>query len=168
VLLVLGGARSGKSRYAISRALALSGDAVTFIATGRRGDPDFDARIARHRAERPAAWTTIESTELVSAVGAAAPDTVVLVDCLTLWVAAALEEKVSLEGVWPDVESSLRRRLHSVILVSNEVGLGVHPESSIGLRFRDDLGWINQKAATAADEVVFLVAGLPIHLKSAP
>jgi adenosylcobinamide kinase/adenosylcobinamide-phosphate guanylyltransferase len=166
ILLVLGGARAGKSRFALRRAQTLGGDAVTFIATARRGDPDFDDRIARHRADRPAPWTTIESTDLAAAVAAAAPDTVVLVDCLTLWVAAALEDQVPLEQLWPEVESALRRRVRPVILVSNEVGTGVHPEQPVGLRFRDGLGWVNQQAAAAADEVAFMVAGLPIRLKS--
>jgi adenosylcobinamide kinase/adenosylcobinamide-phosphate guanylyltransferase len=165
-LLILGGARSGKTHVALQAATELGGDAVTFIATAGRGDPDFNARIARHVAQRPAAWRTVEATtDLAAAVSTAPPETVVVVDCLTLWLARALDDELALEAAWADVERALTERRRPVVLVSNEVGMGVHPSYPSGLRFRDELGWVNQRAAAFADRVVLVIAGLSLALK---
>jgi adenosyl cobinamide kinase/adenosyl cobinamide phosphate guanylyltransferase len=168
-LLIVGGARSGKSRFAVER---LSPDArIVFVATAEPRDEDMAERIARHRAERPPGWSTVEEpVDLVSRLRSleGACDGI-LVDCLTLWVSnlllrgdrddAILEEADALAGL-------IGRRRSSVILVSNEVGEGVHPETTTGLRFRDLLGSVNQRAAAACDTVVLMVAGVPLTVKA--
>ena len=170
-LLILGGARSGKSRFAVER---LSPDArVVFVATAEARDEDMVKRIARHRAERPSRWSTIEEPfDLVSQLrdldGACDG---ILVDCLTLWVSnlllrgdrddAILEQAEALAGL-------IGRRRSSVTVVSNEVGEGVHPETATGLRFRDLLGGVNQRVAAACDTVVLMVAGIPLTVKAPP
>ena len=166
--LVLGGVRSGKSRFAIAQLAPRS--RVTFVATAEPGDADMAQRIRRHREERPAHWTTVEEPyDLVRALehldGRA---NAVLVDCLTLWVANRL-----LRGDPDDVilrESDalaalVARGRSEVVLVSNEVGEGVHPETADGLRFRDLLGLVNQRQAAACDCVTLMVAGLPLTIK---
>jgi|SRR5215510_12677870 len=171
--LVLGGARSGKSRYA----QALIGDrAAIYVATARRTrDRDMAGRIDRHRADRPAAWTTIEEPELVPhVVRTAAPvEAPVLVECLTLWLSNLLEreshtparrQQETLMAAVRDLANACR--LREVIVVSNEVGGGVVPATRAGRRFRDLQGWANQIIATEAQSVVLVVAGLPLMLKT--
>ena len=171
-LLILGGARSGKSRYAVARAGAHPGR-VAVVATAEALDPDMAARIASHRRERPASWLTVEEpVELVPALRrlSGRADTV-LVDCLTLWVANQLQRGVADEAILAGGEALakfLAERACSLILVSNEVGQGVHPETASGLRFRDLLGTVNQTVAQAADRVVLMVAGLPLTVKEQP
>jgi adenosylcobinamide kinase / adenosylcobinamide-phosphate guanylyltransferase len=170
-LFILGGARSGKSRFALA-GLPPRGR-VTFVATAEPGDADMAARIARHQAERPPAWTTVVAPldltpRLSDALRAA--DTVV-VDCLTLWVsnlmlrgddeATILKEADALAALVADPAVELR-------LVSNEVGFGVHPATAEGLRFRDVLGLVNQRVAAASSRVVLMVAGLPHLIKDTP
>jgi len=170
-LFILGGARSGKSRFAVAGLPARG--RVTFVATAEPGDADMAARIARHQAERPRAWATVEAPrDLVPCVtdALAAADTVV-VDCLTLWVsnlllggeddAAILKQADALAALVAAPAADLR-------VVSNEVGLGVHPATADGLRFRDTLGLVNQRVAAAAHRVVLMVAGLPHLLKDTP
>ena len=170
-LFIVGGARSGKSRFAISGLPARG--RVTFLATAEAGDADMAARIARHRAERSRHWTTVEAPrDLVARLAEAltTSDTVV-VDCLTLWVANRLLAGGSEASILEEAEAlatlvgSPRAELR---LVSNEVGLGVHPPTAEGLRFRDALGLVNQRVATAAHRVVLMVAGLPHLIKNAP
>jgi adenosylcobinamide kinase/adenosylcobinamide-phosphate guanylyltransferase len=170
-LLVLGGARSGKSRFALARPRA--GGRVTFVATAEAGDADMAARIARHRAERPAHWTTLEAPRaLVPALERATREAeAVVVDCLTLWVANLLlggeDDATVLEHADALAALAAAGRC-DLTLVSNEVGAGVHPETADGLRFRDLLGLVNQRAAAACDRVVLMVAGLPLALKDGP
>jgi adenosylcobinamide kinase/adenosylcobinamide-phosphate guanylyltransferase len=164
IALVLGGTRSGKSRYAVELARQRCGQRVCYLATARRGDPELDARIAAHRRERPAAWPTREvATDLAAAIAGAPADTLLLIDSLTLWVAALLEANEDVSERWPAAAARLRRR--QAILVSDEVGLGVVPDSPLGRHFRDELGWLNQQVAALADDVVLCVAGLPIQLR---
>ena len=170
-LFILGGARSGKSRFAI--ACVPPRGRVTFIATAEPRDPYMALRITRHQAERPAAWTTVEAPLDLTARLAEAVTTAdtVLVDCLTLWVSnlmmrgnddgAILKEADSLVALVADPPAEIR-------LVSNEVGFGVHPATAQGLRFRDTLGFVNQRVAAAASRVVLMVAGLPHLIKDAP
>ncbi len=171
-LIILGGARSGKSRYAVARALA-GGPRVAVVATAEALDADMAARIRRHRENRPRSWLTVEEPiELVGALRrlAGAADTV-LVDCLTLWVANQLQRGLTEEAILAGGEGLakfLAEGAYSLILVSNEVGQGVHPETASGLRFRDLLGAVNQTVAQAADQVVLMVAGLPLTLKDQP
>jgi adenosylcobinamide kinase/adenosylcobinamide-phosphate guanylyltransferase len=171
-LLVLGGARSGKSRHALEQARQ-AGTSVAFLATARALDGDMATRIARHRAERPARWTTIEEPHEVPAAcrRAARSHDLVVVDCVTVWVSNLMErgddDALVLAAV-DDLAKLLRERLGSVILVSNEVGEGVHPPTELGRRFRDLLGLANQRLAAAADRVTLMVAGLPLTMKDAP
>jgi adenosylcobinamide kinase/adenosylcobinamide-phosphate guanylyltransferase len=170
-LFIVGGARSGKSRFALAGLPARG--RVTVVVTAEAGDADMAARIARHQAERSRHWTTLEAPrDLVHRLGEAlaAADTVV-VDCLTLWVAnlmargdgdeAILKEADALAALVGAPAAELR-------IVSNEVGLGVHPPTAEGLRFRDLLGFVNQRVAAAAHRVVLLVAGLPLVVKDTP
>jgi adenosylcobinamide kinase/adenosylcobinamide-phosphate guanylyltransferase len=169
-LLVLGGTRSGKSRYALEWARTVGGEDVTFVATARLGDPDLDDRIVAHRAHRPTPWRTIEAglelpAALAAAPGAERPEAVLLVDCLTLWVSALVEAERPIPPAWQALAVSLDAIAARVVAVSDEVGHGVVPAFELGRRFRDDQGWLNQQVAAAFDEVVFMVAGLPLALK---
>lgn len=174
LILVTGGARGGKSRYAAERARRLGGDAVTFVATAMAGDDDMRQRIARHQRERPATWATIEApSDAGEAVRAARTD-IVLLDCLTMLTANALGSLGSLSGdasidamlsVVEEVLSAARTRSGTLIIVTNEVGFGVHPPTAIGRWFQDGLGRANQRVAAEADEVVMMVAGIPMTVK---
>ncbi|HEV8639631.1 MAG TPA: bifunctional adenosylcobinamide kinase/adenosylcobinamide-phosphate guanylyltransferase [Methylomirabilota bacterium] len=168
--LVLGGARSGKSRFAIASQPHHA--RVAFVATAEAGDAAMAQRIARHRAERPGHWLTVEEPcALVASLGRLAGRAIdaVVVDCLTLWVANRLlrgdaDEAILGEGA--ELAALIARRPWDLTLVSNEVGEGVHPESADGLRFRDLLGLVNQRVAAACDRVTLMVAGLPLTIKA--
>jgi adenosylcobinamide kinase / adenosylcobinamide-phosphate guanylyltransferase len=167
-LLVLGGARSGKSRYAVASHSRTRH--VAFVATAQPGDADLAARIARHRAERPPKWLTIEEPfDVVERLqGLPAGTDAAIVDCVTVWVANRLLRGDPEEEILGQVDALAK--LSSIAqfdltLVSNEVGEGVHPETSVGLRFRDLLGLANQRLAAAADRVVLMVAGIPVPIK---
>jgi adenosylcobinamide kinase / adenosylcobinamide-phosphate guanylyltransferase len=174
--LILGGARSGKSTYAQQLARERGGDDVLFVATAQSLDDEMGARIAAHRADRPAAWRTLEAPRHVGeAILQAGPCSVVLVDCLTLLVSnavvalpesasAAEAEAVALaEG--EELITAYRRGEASWIVISNEVGLGVVPPYPMGRAYRDALGRANQRLAVEADEVLFMVAGIPMKVK---
>jgi adenosylcobinamide kinase / adenosylcobinamide-phosphate guanylyltransferase len=173
--LILGGARSGKSRFA--QRLASRAQRVCYIATLTPGDDaEMGERVARHRADRPGSWQTIEEPlALAGAVEQAARDAdAVLVDCLTLWLSnLSWEHRGSpVARLEEEVQSQIARiadaaRSCHVILVSNEVGSGVVPESPVARAFRDIQGFANQWAAEAADEAILVVAGLPLYLKGA-
>jgi adenosylcobinamide kinase / adenosylcobinamide-phosphate guanylyltransferase len=171
-VLVLGGVRAGKSAFAVDRARAIGGR-VVFVATAEAGDEEMAARIERHRAERPPAWRTAEVPVALPStlIGLEGEADVVIVDCLNFWVANLIQKRPELShrGLQAEaaaLESVASRPPFSLILVSNEVGLGVHPETELGRRFRDALGLVNQAAARAADEVVLMVAGCPLTVKS--
>ena len=171
--LILGGARSGKSAYAQHLA-AERGNDVLYVATAEAGDDEMAARIAAHRAERPAHWRTLEAPRQVgSAIRVVAGDAgVVLIDCLTLLasnVIVPLPEPVAAEAALiAEVDGLLAAyaaRQAQWIVISNEVGLGLVPPFPLGRAYRDALGRANQRLAAAADEVVFMVAGLPMRVK---
>jgi adenosylcobinamide kinase/adenosylcobinamide-phosphate guanylyltransferase len=170
--LILGGARSGKSRHAVDLARAAAGR-IAVVATAEARDADLAARITRHRAERPAAWATVEEArELVTACRrAAAQADLVLVDCVTLWVANRMlggdADSRILEAT-DDLTRLMTERQAALILISNEVGGGVHPATADGLRYRDLLGLVNQRLAAAADRVTLMVAGLAMTVKAPP
>jgi adenosyl cobinamide kinase/adenosyl cobinamide phosphate guanylyltransferase len=167
-LLVLGGTRSGKSRFALEQARARGGDAVTFVATARRGEPELDVRIAVHRAERPAVWRTVEiEHDLSGALPTIDRSHVVLVDSLSLWVAALIDAGSGPHERWAEVARALDRRERAVIFVSDEVGLGLVPVTQLARRFVDELGWLNQQVAEWCDEVRLTVAGIAVLLKGA-
>jgi adenosylcobinamide kinase/adenosylcobinamide-phosphate guanylyltransferase len=170
--LVLGGARSGKSRYAVEQA-AQSGPRVAFLATARALDGDMAARIARHRADRPARFTTVEEPqEIVAACRrAATAHDLILVDCATVWVANLMErgdDDAAVLASADDLAKLQTERAVSLLIVSNEVGEGVHPPTELGRRFRDLLGFVNQRLAAAADRVTLMVAALPLTVKDVP
>ena len=165
--LVLGGARSGKSGFAERQAREARLD-VIYVATGEARDAEMAARIAHHRAQRPAGWRTVEEPlELAAALRrAASPAACLLVDCLTLWLtnvmlAERMTEVDRLLEVLPALPGA-------IILVSNEVGWGIVPENALARRFRDEQGRLNQCIAALADNVTFVAAGLPLVLKHTP
>ena len=167
--LILGGARSGKS--ALAEELAhRSGNAVTFVATCPRidGDDDLARRIERHRADRPAGWTTVEEElDLAGAIERVGKG-VVVVDCLTLWVGNLQFRGDGVEAVMAASQRALdaiRHRPGDTVVVSNEVGLGIVPADALSRDYRDLLGRVNRDWAAAADRALFLVAGraLPLH-----
>jgi len=170
-LFVIGGARSGKSRHAV--AVQSRRARVVFVATAEARDDDMLARIARHKAERPDHWMTVEEPcELVSRLREVleSPTSIdaVVVDCLTLWVANLMARGDSDDAILKvaDALAALAGWGRAdLTLVSNEVGEGVHPETAEGLRFRDLLGQVNQRLAAACDRVVLMVAGIPVAIK---
>ena len=165
-LLVLGGARSGKSRYAQGRAEALTGQLV-YLATAQAFDQEMRERIALHRADRGSRWSTVEEPlELAQAIAASSTaETVVLVDCLTLWASNLILAERDADAATEGLARAILGARGPVILVANEVGLGIVPDNALARRFRDVAGRINQEVARAADEVVMLFAGLPLMLK---
>lgn len=165
-LLVLGGARSGKSRYAQARAESLPGS-LLFVATAQAWDDEMEDRIARHQADRDGRWSTLEvPLDLPAAIAAnAAPGRVLLVDCLTLWTSNLLFAERDLDAETEALSGALAQASGPVILVANEVGLGIVPDNALARRFRDVAGRLNQAVAAAAQEVQFLAAGLPLRLK---
>ncbi len=164
--LVLGGARSGKSRFAESLACG-SGLARVYLATATAGDAEMQARIAHHRARRGDGWRTVEEPlALTSALRReAGAGRVVLVDCLTLWLSNLMHAGRDVEAETSALTDWLRAARHPVVLVSNEVGLGLVPETPLGRAFRDAQGRLNQAVAAAVPEVAFIAAGLPLWLK---
>ena len=167
--LVLGGARSGKSRYT-ERLVEAAASGGTYIATAEPGDDEMAARIAAHRARRGPFWRTVEAPlRLAQALAAEArPDCPVLVDCLTLWLSNLMLAEARLADELATLRAELSDAAGPVVLVANEVGLGLVPETPLGRRFRDAAGWLNQEMAALADEVVFVAAGLPLVLKDGP
>jgi adenosylcobinamide kinase / adenosylcobinamide-phosphate guanylyltransferase len=166
VTLVLGGARSGKSRFAQKLAEGVS--AVAFLATARPTDAVMEDKIRRHQLERPKHWRTLEEPLDLAPVflQCARHFDMLLIDCLTLFVANILEaDETMVDTRIEALVEALRNTPASVVLVSNEVGSGIVPDYPAGRRFRDLLGEVNQRVASLADNVVLMVAGLPLALK---
>jgi adenosylcobinamide kinase/adenosylcobinamide-phosphate guanylyltransferase len=182
-ILILGGARSGKSALA-ERLAADAGKEVVYLATAQAGDGEMATRIDHHRSRRPADWRTVEeTTELATALREwCAPHRVVLVDCLTLWLTNLLLAggehqpqvgRLALPPLFPAERADLLAWLHApavgdVIFVSNEVGLGIVPLGALSRAFVDEAGRLNQDVAARCDRVVFVAAGLPLTLKGTP
>ncbi len=166
VTLILGGARSGKSRYA-ERLVANAASRGTYCATAEAGDAEMAERITAHQARRGPFWRTVEAPlALASAIAAhAEPERPILVDCLTLWLSNLLLAGKQADDEIGGLCSTLRKAAGTVVLVSNEVGMGLVPETPLGRRFRDAAGLLNQEVAVLADRVVFVAAGLPLVLK---
>ena len=166
--LILGGARSGKSRHAEQLALA-SNLKVIYIATAEALDDEMQARIAQHQRERPAHWHTVETPIALAATLRKhdAADTCLLVDCLTLWLSNLLlhADPCLLERECSALLHTLPALQSRLLLVANEVGLGIVPDNALARRFRDEAGRLNQSIAAQVEQVFFLAAGLPLTLK---
>lgn len=168
--LVLGGARSGKSIHAetiVERHAAHTGGGCIFVATAEAGDDEMAARIAAHRARRGNRWTTVEEPiDLAGALaGVAKNGDGVLVDCLTLWLANLIDREFDVEEESRRLADALPELVGPVVLVANEVGLGIVPDNAAARAFRDHAGRLNTRLAARADRVVFVAAGLPLTLK---
>jgi adenosylcobinamide kinase / adenosylcobinamide-phosphate guanylyltransferase len=164
--LVLGGARSGKSRYAEGLITALP-PPWTYIATAEAGDDEMAARIAGHRARRGTQWHTVEAPRaLVQALSACGAEPV-LVDCLTLWLSNLMLAEADIDAETAQLEQALATANGPRVLVANEVGSGIVPGTALGRRFRDRQGILNQRIAARAERVILTVAGLPLALKGA-
>jgi len=163
---ILGGARSGKSSRAQKLAEAASPERI-YIATAQALDAEMDARIARHKSDRGAGWETIEAPlDIASSISQIErKDKVVLVDCLTLWLNNLMHHVHDIEAETDTLITALKTSVCPVIIVSNEVGLGLVPSTPLGREFRDAQGQLNQKVAAACDRVEFIAAGLPLTLK---
>ena len=168
-LLVLGGARSGKSAYAQSLAEGAATERL-YLATAEPGDVEMAARIARHQSERGAGWTTRE--EPLAMVEALSAETregrVVLVDCLTLWLANLMLAGRAVDAEIDRLAEAIPALEGPAVIVSNEVGLGLVPDTRLGREFRDSHGRANREVAHACDAVVLIAAGLPSLIKPAP
>ncbi len=164
--LILGGARSGKTRRALSLAEG-SGATPVYIATAQAFDAEMAERIALHKAERGPHWRSVEAPlDLPEAIcHAAQPDAVLLIDCLTLWLSNLTFAERDIAGATAALVTALNDAPGPVLVVSNEVGLGIVPENALARRFRDDQGRLNQTVAAAVDRVEFIAAGLPLTLK---
>ena len=165
ITLVLGGARSGKSRYA-EGLIAAQPPPWVYIATAQGCDAEMRERIATHRARRAGAWQTLEAPhDLASALATPPASAPLLVDCLTLWLSNRMLADAKIDGEIGALERALDRRAGPVVLVANEVGCGIVPENALARRFRDLQGELNQRLAARADCVVLLVAGTPLVVK---
>lgn len=167
VIFITGGARSGKSRYAQELALQLSASPV-YVATARHWDGDFQDRIRRHRQERDGRWSSIEEEKQISRLDLQGK--VAVIDCVTLWITnffIDLKNDIDacLDACKKEIDE-LCRQDAVLIIISNELGMGVHAETEIGRKFTDLQGWINQYIAAKADKVLLMVSGIPLTVKS--
>lgn len=170
--LVLGGARSGKSSFAeqlcLDHCKVVNADKAVYVATAEAGDQEMQSRIALHRQRRGLAWHTIE--EPLDLIGIITRQSnlhqPILIDCLTLWLSNLMQKDRSISQESDDLLKFFQdRTLPPVVMVSNEVGLGIVPDNQLARRFRDEAGRLNQKIAAAANRVVLMTAGLPLSLK---
>lgn len=162
ITLVLGGARSGKSAYAEKLVEDIGGG--TYLATSRVWDAEMTERVRLHQQRRNHLWTTVEEPLAIQKIiaGAKAP---MLVDCLTLWLSNQMEMEADIEQESQSLCRALQESEQDIVLVSNEVGLGIVPENALARKFRDHAGRLNQTVAQTADRVVFVAAGLPLIMK---
>ena len=166
--LVLGGARSGKSRHA-ETLISAQRPPWIYVATAEPLDAEMAARIAAHRSRRDSRWHTLEAPrDLVRALIQAPPDAPLLIDCLTLWLSNVMLADTDVESEIGRLEAALDRRPRGIVAVANEVGSGIVPDTELGRRFRDAAGFLNQRLAARADRVVLLVAGIPVTIKGPP
>jgi len=165
--LILGGARSGKSRYAESLIVAQP-PPWAYVATAEAADDEMAERISAHRARRGTGWHTVEAPRDLAAALADCAKMPVLVDCLTLWLSNLMLAEADIETEIERLETSLAVVDALVVLVANEVGSGIVPDYPLGRRFRDWQGILNQRLAARAERVVLMVAGLPLAVKGTP
>ena len=168
MIFVTGGARSGKSAFALRKASSLAGDAVSFIATAEALDVEMSERIERHRLERNSNWQTLEESLDIGSALEWATHKLIVLDCVALWVSNLLltgtSETAMLERTAAFIASAATLE-KNVIVVSNEVGLGIVPDNALSRRYRDALGRVNQTFAAASSEAYLLVSGLELQLK---
>jgi adenosylcobinamide kinase/adenosylcobinamide-phosphate guanylyltransferase len=165
ITFVLGGARSGKSRYAENLIQALQSPWI-YVATAEAGDAEMAERIAAHRARRPNGWQTIDAPhDLYSALATEPMHAPLLVDCMTLWLSNRMLAQADVDCEIRALAAAFRRRTGSLVLVSNEVGSGIVPDNALARRFRDLQGHLNQTLAAGAQRVVLMVAGIPLVIK---
>lgn len=167
IYLITGGERSGKSTYAQNLALQLSQSPI-YVATARKWDVDFQNRIDRHQQERDERWTNIEKEKHLSEIDFSGK--VALIDCVTLWltnffVDTNYDVSLSLEEAKKEFLSIASQENTIFIIVTNEIGMGVHAETQIGRKFTELQGWMNQFLASKADEVILMVSGIPVRIK---
>jgi adenosylcobinamide kinase/adenosylcobinamide-phosphate guanylyltransferase len=169
--VILGGTRSGKSRFGLRRATALArGEPVTYLATAQSGDPELDERIAGHRRERPADWPTVEvGRDLAVTIRALPGDATLLLDGLTLWLSLRFGDEPqgvddALAAV-DDARAAIREHRGAVVVVSDEIGLGLVPMDALARAFRDALGIAHQRLVADSDEAWFMVAGRALRLE---
>ncbi|MDX6182492.1 bifunctional adenosylcobinamide kinase/adenosylcobinamide-phosphate guanylyltransferase [Flavobacterium sp. Fl-77] len=167
IYLITGGERSGKSSYAQNLALSLSNSPM-YVATARKWDTDFQNRIDRHQSERDERWTNIEKEKHVSEIDFSGK--VALIDCVTLWltnffVDTKNDVDISLEEAKKEFLMMAGQENTTLIIVTNEIGMGIHAETHIGRKFTELQGWMNQFLASKADEVVLMVSGIPVKIK---
>ena len=170
IVFVIGGCRSGKSSYALQTAEQMPGDRKTYIATCVPQDEEMAKRVAKHQKERSRKWTTVEEPlHLPETIEAISPQAdVLLVDCLTLWMSNLLLKTGDEEQIEESMSrfiDALEKAPNPIVLVSNEVGTGIVPENQLARQFRDITGWVNQAVAKCADQVVWMVAGIPVVVK---
>lgn len=165
--LITGGERSGKSNYAQKLTLELS-DSPIYVATARKWDSDFQTRIDRHQQERDERWTNIEEEKYLSKINFSGNTT--LIDCVTLWLTNFFVDHkndvaLSLEEAKKEFLAIAQQENANIIIVTNEIGMGVHAETHIGRKFVELQGWMNQFLAENCDEVVLMVSGIPVKIK---
>jgi len=167
IYLITGGERSGKSSYAQNLALQFSQSPI-YVATARKWDSDFQNRIDRHQQERDERWTNIEKEKYLSEIDFS--EKVALIDCVTLWLTNFFVDHkndvdLSLEEAKKEFLSIANQENITLIIVTNEIGMGVHAETHIGRKFTELQGWMNQFIASKADEVILMVSGIPVKIK---
>ncbi|MEZ0183919.1 MULTISPECIES: bifunctional adenosylcobinamide kinase/adenosylcobinamide-phosphate guanylyltransferase [Flavobacterium] len=167
IYLITGGERSGKSGYAQSLALQLTNNPI-YVATARKWDSDFQNRIDRHQKDRDERWTNIEEEKYLSKIDFSGK--VALIDCVTLWLTNFFVDhkndvNLSLEEAKKEFLLLAEQKNTSLIIVTNEIGMGVHASTEIGRKFTELQGWMNQFLASKADEVVLMVSGIPVKIK---
>ncbi|AXY77227.1 bifunctional adenosylcobinamide kinase/adenosylcobinamide-phosphate guanylyltransferase [Paraflavitalea soli] len=167
IIFITGGARSGKSRYAQDLALQLS-SSPTYVATARQWDGDFQQRIKRHQDDRDERWTSVEQEKYISQLDL--NDKVAVIDCVTLWLTNFfIDNKYDIDLCLAECKLEIQQLLEQTgtfIIISNEIGMGVHAETDIGRKFTDLQGWVNQYIAAEAHKVVFMVSGIPMVIKN--
>ena len=170
ICLALGGARSGKSDFAESTALSLAkdqGQSAVYIATGQAFDDEMKARIKRHLDRRDPQFTTIEEpVDLISVLKTHDHRHVLLIDSIGVWITNLMINDLDVDKVMADTIEAIKSASCSVVLVSDEIGMGIVPENAMSRAFRDHIGMMNQNVASLADRVAFLVAGVPMIIKS--
>lgn len=166
IIFITGGARSGKSRYAQDLALQLSPSPV-YVATARQWDGDFQQRIKRHQDDRDERWTSLEEEKHISRLDLI--NKVAVIDCVTLWLTNFfVDNKYNIDECLAACKleiQQLQQQTGTFIIISNEIGMGVHAETEIGRKFTDLQGWMNQYIASVANKVVFMVSGIPMEIK---